>query len=143
MRFTLKYGEQHVGKVRPGRTGDCNTKSTTLDLHSACEQIPLHESYVNKVIVLSNLPWELPRPCEVFWVFKYSAEKLNEPGTRSKTLGVELVLADSDEGVVSLRNKEDRVADVRTMLDKIICEGMVKPHDLPSRLGRTQFRTCK
>ena len=75
--------------------------------------------------------------------FQIFSRELNEPGTRSKTLGVELVLADSDEGVVSLRNKEDRVADVRTMLDKIICEGMVKPHDLPSRLGRPQFRTCK
>jgi hypothetical protein len=71
--------------------------------------------------------------------FDYSAEKLNEPCIRNEMLGVELDLSDSDKGVVSLRNKQDRVADIRAMLDQIICEGKVKPRDLPSHLGRLQF----
>ena len=53
----------------------------------------------------------------------------------AKRWTLNLFSADSDEGVVSLRNKQDRVAHTRAMLDKIICEEMVKPHDLPLRLA--------
>lgn len=47
--------------------------------------------------------------------------------TRSEKLGVELDLADSDKGVVSLRNKQYRVDDIGAVWDTITCEERVKP----------------
>ena len=71
--------------------------------------------------------------------FDYSSEKLREPNEVNEMLGVELDLTDSKQGIVNIRNKQDRVEEIKTMLDKIVLEGKVKPRELPSHLGRLQY----
>lgn len=71
--------------------------------------------------------------------FDYSEEKLREPEARNEMLGVELDMSASTEGVVSVRNKQDRIEEIKAMLDKIMREKKVRPNELPSHLGRLQF----
>ena len=71
--------------------------------------------------------------------FDYSAEKLRDPNEVNEMLGVELDLTGSKQGIVNIRNKQDRVEEIKTMLDRIVLEGKVKPRELPSHLGRLQY----
>ena len=71
--------------------------------------------------------------------FGYSDEKLKEPGVRCELLGVELDLSESRSGIVAVRNKQDRIDDIRMSLDKIISERQLRPKDMQSHLGRLQY----
>jgi hypothetical protein len=58
-------------------------------------------------------------------------------------LGVELGLTDSKQGIVNVRNRHDRVVEIKTMLDKSVLVGKVKPRELPSNLADFNGQTCK
>ena len=57
MNFVLSDGRSLNGEVRRDWTsGACNLKSTTLDLKSACKQLPLHMNDRNKAVVTLKNP---------------------------------------------------------------------------------------
>ena len=49
--------------------------------------------------------------------FQYAEEKLQEPDVRAEILGVEIDLSQSGEGIVKVRNKQDRVEEIGKALD--------------------------
>eukprot|EP00435_Cladocopium_sp_Y103_P001678 s6241_g1.t1 len=71
--------------------------------------------------------------------FQYAGDKLFEPSHKADVLGVELDLALSRQGVVDIRNKQERIHDICQKLDSILKSRKLKPRDLPSHLGRLQF----
>ena len=71
--------------------------------------------------------------------FQFAEDKLSPPSQTAELLGVELDLKQSSTGVVCVRNKQDRIADIGATLDEILKTKKVKPKDLPSHLGRLQF----
>eukprot|EP00435_Cladocopium_sp_Y103_P073695 s366_g44.t1 len=74
-----------------------------------------------------------------FLGFQYAGDKLFEPSHKADILGVELDLALSCQGVVDIRNKQERIHDICQTLDNILESRRLKPRDLPSHLGRLQF----
>lgn len=71
--------------------------------------------------------------------FVYAKDKLEPPADKATMLGVELDLTESRNGVIRICNRQDRVDGICEFLDKMICDGSMRPADLPHFLGRLQF----
>ena len=71
--------------------------------------------------------------------FQFAEDKLVSPAQTADILGVELDLKQSGEGVICVRNKQDRISDIEATLNEILDAKKVRPKELPSHLGRLQF----
>ena len=71
--------------------------------------------------------------------FEFAEDKLEEPATVAGMLGVELDLEECQKGIIKVRNKQNRVEELKTAFSEICREGVFVPVHLPPLLGRMQF----
>ena len=71
--------------------------------------------------------------------FEFAEDKLEDPATVAGMLGVELDLEECHKGIIKVRNKQNRVEELKTAFSEICREGVFVPAQLPPLLGRMQF----
>ena len=71
--------------------------------------------------------------------FACSEDKLKPFACSSEMLGVDLDAGESPKGIIKVRNRPTRTAELVTLLEKFLDTKTLEPASLPSALGRLQF----
>ncbi|CAE7227242.1 unnamed protein product [Symbiodinium sp. CCMP2592] len=132
----LDSGEQLVVKRHPEWGDGLDLLGKTLDLSAAYKQLGCRpDTKFNRVL---DFMVGLLSTC-LGWNVALQPKK-NQPFSQTFTLlGIELSLKTADQGILKVRNKPDRVLELRAELDRLLSQGYMKRSEASSLHGRLNF----